>query len=121
MSRPVFNFVRVDAEPSSLNKNACYLRYVWRCAECGEEYNTLSVSKSSEICPSCREARYARNAVDKLNQQKKEQLTALKSLWKDMMTFSDIDEITIGKEKYVSRKALEKNFKNLLAKGNLSQ
>lgn len=124
MSASVYKLVRVDLKPDSYIKNHYYLTYVWECEECGEEYYTSALQhKTSIFCPSCREKHKQNAKIAARNKLKKEQSAALKEVWKDMLNCGskEIKEVTIDGEKFISKKALEKRFKDLLAQGDLSQ
>ena len=114
MSSSVYNFIRVDTRKDPYDECRSYLTYVWECADCGGEYSTATLHRTSLCCPSCRKAQKERAKIAAKNKLKKEQSAALKAGWKDIMNCGG-EEVTIGGEKYISKTALEKRFKDLLA------
>lgn len=114
MSSQVYNLLRVDIR--EIGNNRSVLSYVWKCDECGGEYTTSSLNhKTSIFCYSCRKARKIRARQAAKDKLKKEQLVAMKSLFKDILNVETSEEVIVSGEKYISKKALEKNFMNLLA------
>lgn len=115
--KPVNNLIRVELRNAGkpYGENASFLKYIWKCCDCGEEYFTHTVSNPSGYCSKCKEKHRKQAEENRLIMNKKNQIRALRSLWKDITDLSEDEMIDINGKTYFSKKALNDRFNDLLA------